>query len=179
MEKQSVDFTLSPKNLTGIPFNKYQQDFTLIVNGEKYKTTRIVDSTNCNNYENDNYYFSNDEDNVFVLFDFKDKLIQLNNYSIRSHCDGKNCGHLRNWAVEASKDGEKWEEIDNRSDDSSLNEPNTTSTFNVKKGNNKFYRFIRLRQTGYSWYDYPNYNSYHQGFRFIELFGKLQEPQPK
>lgn len=102
----------------------------------------------------------------------------MNNYSIRPHGDSKNSGHLRNWAVEASKDGEKREEIDSRSDDSSLNEPNTTSTFIVKKGNNRFYRFIRLRQTGYSWCDYPNSNRYYHGFRFIEFFGKLQEPQP-
>ncbi len=94
----------------------------------------------------------------------------MTNYSIRSHSDGKNCGNLRNWAVEASKDGEKWEEIDSHSSF----EANTTSTFNVN-----LYRFIRLRQTGYSWCDYPNSNSYIQGFRFIEFFGKLQEPQPK
>ena len=138
-----------------------------------YQPRNVVD------YENDNYYCSKNEENVFVLFDFKDKLIQLTNYSIRTHSDGKNHGNLKNWIIEASKDGEKWEEIDRRSNDSSLNEPNSTSTFNVKKGNNKFYRFIRLRQTGYSWDGYPSYNRYYQGFRFIEFFGKLQETQPK
>lgn len=39
---EKIDFTLSPKNMKNISFHKYTQDFTFIVNGKRYETTRIV-----------------------------------------------------------------------------------------------------------------------------------------
>lgn len=37
-----IDFTLNLKNLNDIPFHKYLKDFTFIVNGKKYLTTRVI-----------------------------------------------------------------------------------------------------------------------------------------
>lgn len=42
MEKEEIKFTLSPNNLKDLLFEKYEQDFTFIVNGQEYKTSRIV-----------------------------------------------------------------------------------------------------------------------------------------
>lgn len=36
------EFALSQKNIHNLPFDKYQRDFTFIVNGKKYSTSRIV-----------------------------------------------------------------------------------------------------------------------------------------
>ena len=36
------DFVLCPENFHGIPFQKYENDFTFIVNGKTYKTNRFV-----------------------------------------------------------------------------------------------------------------------------------------
>ena len=47
--------------------------------------------------------------------------------------------------------------------------------FPLKKETNEFFRFVRLRQTGYSWYLCPRSHSYILRFPFIEFFGKLKE----
>ena len=131
---------------------------------------------NSVDYENNNFYSSmNDSTLAYVCFDFKDNRIQLSNYSIESYSKSSNCEHLRSWVVEVSNDGEKFEEVDCHSDDQTLNGSNKIGIFNVSKGNDKFYRFIRLRQTNYSWYGYPNCNNHQYYIQFIEFFGKLDE----
>ena len=37
-----MDFSLSPKNLKEVPFQKYAGIFTFIVNGKRYQTNRFV-----------------------------------------------------------------------------------------------------------------------------------------
>ena len=53
-----------------------------------------------------------------------------------------NCGHnnihLKNWIFEVSNDGEKWEEIDRHSDDSTLNGCSFKSRFNINNPQEKF-----------------------------------------
>ena len=130
---------------------------------------------NLVDYKNTNFYLSNEEPGAFVCFEFKDRGIQLSSYSIGSGSDGPNHSHLRNWVVEVSNDGKKYEEVDCHSDYSELNGSNIIRTFDVKKTNGKFYRLIRLRSTGYSWSCYPSSNKYAIYFYYIEFFGKLEE----
>lgn len=40
--KGENEFSLSPQNLFDFPFDKYEQDFTFIVDGQQFKTSRIV-----------------------------------------------------------------------------------------------------------------------------------------
>lgn len=122
------------------------------------------------------FYESKNEEGIFICFDFKDKLIQLSSYSIKSHKDGFNRGNLRNWTVEVSNDGKNWIEIDRHENDSTLNKSNFIANFVIKKQTDEFYRFIRFHQIGYSWYGYPNANFYYLYFYFIEFFGKIQIP---
>lgn len=42
MEKENMDFSLSLKSLEDIPFDKYENNFTIIVNNKKYQISRIV-----------------------------------------------------------------------------------------------------------------------------------------
>lgn len=130
---------------------------------------------NCVDYKNDNIYASNNSTLAYVCFDFKDNRIQLSNYSIESYDNGKNYENLRSWVVEVSNDGEKYLEIDCHSDDETLNGSNNIGIFNISKGNDQFYRFIRLRQTNYSWWGYPNCNNHQIYIQFIEFFGKFEE----
>lgn len=134
-----------------------------------------LDPKNLADDDEYNDYQSNDEENIFIKFDFKDKRIQLKSYSIKSNDGGENDANLRNWVVEVSNDDQIWIEIDSHSDDSSLNSESTTCNFNVKKEINEFYRYVRLRQTGYSWYLYPDSESYILRIPFLEFFGKLKE----
>lgn len=137
-----------------------------------FKPENVVD------YENNyNEFCSKNTSNAFLLFDFKDKSIQLTNYSIRSRESNKNGAHIRNWVVEVSNDEKHWKEVDQHSNDSTLNNSNITATFSVNNINNEFYQFIRLRQTGYSWSGYPNRNNYYFAISFIEFFGILRQNQ--
>lgn len=120
-------------------------------------------------------YQAKNESDVFVCFDFKSRRIQLSNYSIKSYTNGENNMHLRNWTIEVSNNGENWEEIDRHTDDTTLNGSNKTATFKVSKERSDFYRFVRIHQTGYSWYEYPNSNRYDIQMRLVEFFGKLDE----
>ena len=135
---------------------------------------------NLVDYKNDNKnYASNDTENISIQFDFKDRLIQLTNYSIKSSSQGgdRNWAHLRNWVVEVSNDGQNWTEVDRHTNDSTLNGRNITAAFKVKKETDEFYRYVRLRNSGYSWYRYPNNNNYAFWLNCVEFFGKLQEKQ--
>ena len=138
---------------------------------KSYHPKNLVD------YKSTNYYEFKEEPNAFVCFEFKDRGIQLSGYSIGSGANDPNSHHLRNWVVEVSKDGKKYEEVDRHSDYYELNGPKIIRTFNVKKTNREFYRFIRLRSTGYSWDGYPNSNKYMMYFYYIEFFGKLEEKE--
>ena len=98
----------------------------------------------------------------------------MTNYAIKSHSSRPNYCHLRNWVIEVSNDNENWETVDYHSNDSRLNGSNITAIFKVNKELSDFYRFIRLRQTGYSWH-----SDYYIYFYFIEFFGKIDETAKK
>ena len=128
----------------------------------------LVDFKKSNNYD------SLDDGNATIVFDFKEKLIQLQSYSIKTNDNGPNGCHLKNWVIEVSNDGKNWIEIDTHLKDPSLNGPNIISNFVVEKPKDDFYRFIQLRQTGNSWYQFCNHNRF--WFFFIEFYGKLKIP---
>ena len=150
-------------------------------NGTIEITSNSIDSNfypkNLVDYKSTNFYQSKEEPNPFICFDFKDRGIQLSGYSIGSGSNDQNDQHLRNWVVEVSNDGQNYEEVDRHSDYSGLNGSRLIKTFNVKKTNEEFYRFIRLRSTGYSWDSYPNSNRYRIYFYYIEFFGKLKDKE--
>lgn len=118
--------------------------------------------------ENGCYYRSGNDCRVTIQFDFDDKLVQVTDYSIKTGTYDKNCGHLKNWTIEVSNDEKEWTEIDRRENDSTLNGQQYSSSFSVKQKTNKFYRFVRLHQTGDTWY---NDNLFE--ITLIEFFGKL------
>lgn len=42
MENESVNFSLDVQNVNHLPFQRYEKNFTFIVNGKVYETTRII-----------------------------------------------------------------------------------------------------------------------------------------
>ena len=140
------------------------------INGSNVVPKNIVD------YQNDGNWFqfnSNQTPNAEICFDFKNMQVQLTSYSIKSNCWSKNDDHLKSWILEISKDGKKWEKIDEHNNDSQLNNKYAVATFNTKE-TNSFYRYVRLTQTGPNWHG--NNNDYHTGISMIEFHGKLIVP---
>ena len=123
---------------------------------------------NLVDYNKNNYYWSKNEQDAFILFDFKDREIQLKNYSIKSTSNPPNAAHIRNWKLEVSQDGELWTKVDEHNNDRTLRSQNAISTFNTKP-TELFYRFIKLTQTGLSWY-----NNNCSLIECIEFYGKMR-----
>lgn len=128
---------------------------------------------NLVDYESDNFFDPNENKNgSFVCFDFKDKLVKLSSYSIKSYTQR----YLKNWSIEVSNNGENWIEVDHVENNSKLNGSNNVATFKVSKEQKEFYRFVKLTETGECW---ANDNRYDGDFSMIEFFGKLQLPENK
>lgn len=122
---------------------------------------------NLVDYQKDNYYYSKNESKATINFDFKDKKVQLTNYSIKSYDNSTNGYHLKDWVVEVSNDAEHWKNVDERTNESRLNGTKITATFDTKQ-TDEFYRYVRLYQTGPSWY-----GNYCMLFYNLEFYGKL------
>ena len=84
--------------------------------------------------------------NGWILFDFKQRRVQIDTYSLKT---GKSQYHLKNWCLEASDDGNIFEVIGREEDCSKLNGQSQQSEFKAK--HNKPQRYIRLRMDGVNW----------------------------
>ncbi|OHT05646.1 F5/8 type C domain containing protein [Tritrichomonas foetus] len=118
----------------------------------------------------DNFY-TDDEKNAWVLFDFKTYRVRITDYSIKTYDYNKDNNHLKNWVLEVSNNKSDWEIIDTRSNDSSLNRRSVCSSFEINQpnNNNENYRFIRIRLTGKNW---KNLN--YLVFYSIEFYGHIK-----
>lgn len=127
---------------------------------------------NLVDYESDNFYYSNNEILANICFDFKDKKVNISDYSIKSYDQESYTGHLKDWNIDVSNNGENWITIDSHKNDQTLNGRNIVATFNVQNKDEQFYRFVRLSQTGNNW-NGRNCNFIY--FYCIEFYGKLKE----
>ncbi|KAK8880527.1 hypothetical protein M9Y10_003206 [Tritrichomonas musculus] len=146
-----------------------------ITSNSIYRDNDSYHPKNLVDYQTDNYYESKSGvQDATVCFDFKDKLIQISSYSIKTiHLTSYDPEHPRNWVLEVSNDNKAWHAIDEHKDDATLNGANLIKTFNTKIMN-EFYRFVRFRQTGVSWT-----NNYYVRFNLIEFYGKLKQKNAK
>jgi hypothetical protein len=92
-------------------------------------------------------FYTVDEPNSWICYDFKEISIDLSHYSIRSRFDCDD-NHLRSWILEGSNEGSSWVDIDRREHDCSLKGQGTIATFSISEGSRNDFRMFRLRQTG-------------------------------
>lgn len=124
---------------------------------------------NLVDYDNNNCYESSNQENSKVIFDFKNRAIQLTNYSIKTYNNQQNTRHLKNWTIEVSNDEDDWIEVDSHTNDDSVNDSYKVATFDTKELEG-FYRFVRLRQTGENWiHDFDTYICQ------LEFYGKIKQ----
>ena len=121
----------------------------------------ILDPTNINEW------VSGNEPNSWIQFDFKDKKIKLDNYSIMTFSGQQGSTHMKSWKVEASLDDIEWVVLDEVKDDDSLNSSNAVLTRPVDT--TEFYRYFKITQT-----DKNQFGTYCMAIRRIEFFGVLQ-----
>ena len=123
-------------------------------------------------FDQNTYFCSTDQDqDTWICFDFKKMKVELSNYSIKSCNDDPNHGHIQNWILEISNDGNEWTQIDEHSNYSGLNGRWITKTFEVSK--KQFARFIRFSHNG-------DHFGISDGWLLIinsfEFYGRLYEP---
>jgi hypothetical protein len=118
------------------------------------------------------YFWSNNEPNQWLNYDFGSRRVNLTHYTIWSHYNaGENDYYLRSWVIEGSNDGDSWTELDRREDDLSLNVKHPAQMFQVQSESGDF-RHLRLRQIGPNQFSSPSHALVISGF---ELFGWLTE----
>ena len=96
-----------------------------------------------------NCFVSKDVPNSWIQFDFNDKKVLLDSYTLKSRDYGKNGSHLKSWILEVSNDGQNFTEIDRHTDCDLLNGFLKTATFNVSYSTPQ--RFVRLKQIDRNW----------------------------
>ena len=129
---------------------------------EEYKVENVVE-------ENDNTFFQTvSETNPWIQFDFKERKVLLDHYTLKTFNCPENNGHLKNWILEVSNDGKIYEEIDRQENCNLLNGMSNTATFKVSCSTPQ--KFVRITRIG------PNWSSY-QGIAInhIEFSGFLYE----
>jgi hypothetical protein len=122
------------------------------------------------NYDWNDYFYTKNESNSWIQFDFKDRLVSVTHYALKS--DGHFCGHLLEWILSGSNDGNSWTIVDSRKTEE-LNGKYLTKLFecDTKSSVVQFYRYIRLTQTGKnsSGRDFLQLGN-------IEFFGSIVKP---
>jgi hypothetical protein len=133
-------------------------------NATAYAAKNAVDLTASS------YFFSANQVNQWISYDFGDSRIKPIHYSIRSDYNGGTGGHNpKSWVLEGSVDNNQWEEVDRRDNNSDLNARSITRLFAVNHSSE--YRSLRFRQTG------PNH--YGENYLVIsgfDIFGSFFEP---
>ena len=121
------------------------------------------------NLENTGLFGTNNKQDSWIKYDFKNKKVSPVCYLIRSCNGGKNWCHPKSWVVEGSNtDSNDWKVLDSRTDCMSLNNPSAVQCFAIQQSSD-FYRFLRIRQTDKNWY-----GNYYFTMSALEYFGFIQ-----
>ena len=111
-------------------------------------------------------WYSGDEPNQWVIYDFSPRKININAYTLRTSGGNKGQGHLKSWRVTASNDGRKWTHIDERQNVIELNSNYAAMSFKCKSPG--FFRLIKITQI-----DVNHHNDYYFILSCCEFFGQI------
>jgi hypothetical protein len=123
-------------------------------------------------FDSDAAFQSADIPDQWVQYDFKDRMVSIVKYSLRSSVrDTGRKEHLKSWVLEVSRDGSdrSWELCDGVLDDRRLDGMGRRATYTVARVCTG--RFVRLKQTGVN----------HEGNRKLclsgfEIYGTVDPP---
>jgi hypothetical protein len=90
------------------------------------------------------WWYTRNAPNSWIQFDFKERTIHLDHYTLKSDTDR---WFPLMWNIEASRDGKTWVTLDTRNT-RELASRGAVKTFECNSPSSEFFRYIRLRQTG-------------------------------
>jgi predicted nucleic acid-binding Zn-ribbon protein len=77
---------------------------------------------NIADLKGENEYWSENSPNSWIGYDFKNRLVQIRSYTLRSYWNGMVGGaNPRSWVIESSNNKRRWIKIDERDDNNDLN----------------------------------------------------------
>ena len=107
-----------------------------------FKVQNIIEQSN-------EYFGTDDIDNSWIQFDFKEKKVLLDHYTLKSGNWSNPNHYLKSWILEVSNDGQNYTEINRQENCNLLNGPLKTGTFKVSCSAPQ--RYVRLKQIGPNW----------------------------
>jgi hypothetical protein len=122
------------------------------------------------NYDWNDYFYTQNLANSWIQFDFKDRLVSLTHYSLKS--GGASGYHFLEWTISGSNDGNSWTIVDDQKTQV-LNGKYITKLFECGDKSSvssfsPFYRYLRLTQTGKN-----SSKNDHLDLSNIEFFGSI------
>jgi hypothetical protein len=134
------------------------------VSDPAYSAAKLLDNSSS-------YFWSKNQPNQFVKWDFRGFTLSPTQYSIRSYSGAKNSAHLKSWVVLGSLDGSHWNIVARQTDCEQLNQKSVVASFPFPQEFEG--RFLILKQTGKN----------HRGddvlaFSQFEIFGTIRWPKP-
>ena len=130
--------------------------------------SQIFQVENVANEMQEMNFFSDNIDNSWIKFDFKQRKVLLDHYILKSPNWSENSDYLKSWVLEVSDDDCNYKEIDRHENCWFLNGHLKSAKFQVSHSTPQ--RFVRLRQIGPNWKG-NNFLS----LNFIEFSGILFE----
>lgn len=128
---------------------------------------------NC--FSNCNFFFQSSESDSWIEFDFVNRRINLESYTLRSDGNSANtCWKPKSWRIVGSNDHEEWEVIDHRVNSSELKSPGVQHRFENTKTDN-YYRYIRYIQEEV--WDFGSGHNSRIILTRIEFFGSISSPK--
>lgn len=109
---------------------------------------------------------SNNEENLWIEFNFKDRSVLLTAYTIQTFSGDTGNMHMKSWKLEASNDGYDWVTLDEVSNNTELNKPNAIITRPCTSSEPK--KVFRIMMT-----DKNYFGTYTLTLRRVEFFGNI------
>lgn len=167
----------SPNNLKGIIHyltkecggNVHEKHVVEVTASSTLNNDSNFSPKNAVDLEDSNRYFaSNNSQNSWLKYDFKDKKIVPTHYTIRTR-RANQIYNPSNWIIEASNDNDNWKTIDTQNNGPFLNN-NVTQNYKInrKLDENEGFRYIRFKQLLNN--NGGSFNLYIAG---LEFFGKI------
>jgi hypothetical protein len=147
--------------------NPHDKGVVIAFAADAYDSQGANQPKNAADVTTDTYFFSKDELNQHMGYDFKNMRVIPTHYALRSHSDSVGGRHPQTWVIESSEDGADWVQIDARTNETELDRPLHIGMFQMASIRET--RFVRIRQVGVNRKD-----NNHLLFRVFELFGSLR-----
>jgi hypothetical protein len=150
--------------------NVHKQGVVTVTGNEDLNDSQVHAAWNAADLTEDSVFFSKNEPNQSLTYDFGDRRVRLTHYAIRSRYNGgSDDAYLQSWVVECSLHRNTWTRVDRRENNSQLRGRDVVGLFDLEAPT-ELCRFVRLRQTG------PNHSTYARDRLVVagfELFGEL------